>query len=336
VQKIDLDEQLNMESLLYNSQLMQMTRPNANAQPQKLKELRERITSLEMIKSSLRESIIFETNQNEAALRASSMKVVPQEQPKKTEYRFTVPRFNLKNSNYINKYYQAESNVDKNNNTIAYDTVEHFIEAFEHTMLTYNTEIEQHWHRAMGITFSASDDQEPKEWWEYEIKANGKNIYINWDAFKQRLIQKYMESLSQYDYTVILRSLNQETGGNLMRYTRKYIYIMHKCNVPDDRRMAINWYLSLQKYTQDYLKRKFAEIKTTTIKVTEPILPTDTLRSLLQVLEPHQSVINADLWTISEEEKKRRQVQTMSKHVESSKKRSSHSMSDQQGRHTNS
>jgi hypothetical protein len=36
VQKIDLDEQLrvaNMESLLYNSQLMQMTRPNANTQP---------------------------------------------------------------------------------------------------------------------------------------------------------------------------------------------------------------------------------------------------------------------------------------------------------------
>jgi threonyl-tRNA synthetase len=73
-----------------------------------------------------------------------------------------IPEFNLKNSNYSNKFYKSERVIDKENNLIAYEDVKHFIVAFERTMAFYGNDIDIHWQRAIETSFTMSVDEMPR------------------------------------------------------------------------------------------------------------------------------------------------------------------------------
>jgi hypothetical protein len=80
--------------------------------------------------------------------------------------------------------------------------------------------------------------------------------------------------------------MKQEFGRPIMEYMERYIFIMNKCNVADDRRMAILWFNSLQKYAQCYLRGKLELLRQGTVRSSnEPIQPGEGLGKLMELLE---------------------------------------------------
>lgn len=81
-----------------------------------------------------------------------------------------VPKFDIELCNYTTRTFQLKA-ADATL-VVPFRTVEDFIERFEFTFSFYSSNIDIHWEKALGQSFSTSIDESPKVWLPHELSAN--------------------------------------------------------------------------------------------------------------------------------------------------------------------
>ncbi|CEP17075.1 hypothetical protein [Parasitella parasitica] len=220
-----------------------------------------------------------------------------------------IPKFDIELFNYATQTYklkQADASVE-----VSHHTVEQFIEAFENAFIFYESDIEQHWEKALCQSFAMSSDEAPRAWLPHELRYHKKK-YTCWDDMKRRLLSKYMETFTTFDYTLQLYALHQSFGETILDFLQRFIILMAKASIADSRQMAIMCYGSMLPYVRDYLKMKLPVLRNTAID-SDPILENENLQSLTELLEGHAHTVHRELAELHQIEHNKRKAKNEKK-----------------------
>lgn len=300
------EEETKLENLISNLQNQSvdlLISANTQGAVEEAKAIDSRIEMLSNALKRTRENLAYKKQQNDTASVAShpSQTVAP----KKSKFKVPldkIPGFNIEDCDDSTQAYQMKLTNTKGVQT--FPTVEDFIDRFESIFKLNDTDISVHWEIGLKQAFDTSLDNSPKLWLKYELKQFRQH-YQSWEDMKKKLLKRFMETNTQVAYMFQLLRMRQKPAEKLMHYMQRYVILMSKAKVSDSLFMAVQCYSSLKQYVQNHLKTQLpiyrAEQREGAPTVdADPILPTENLATIIELLESHSTTLHRELATIYE------------------------------------